>query len=285
MRHRAQRPPIADGAQPAPEWKTPAKPQFQPQTPALLAGQKTDFMVGYARVSTEEQLLDLQMNALRTAGCVNIYEEKVSGAAKKRPQLDLAIKELQPGDTLVVWRLDRLARSMSEFYTRLSQIEAAGAQFRSLTENFDFNNAVGKFVLGILALVAELERQITIGRTRAGMEAARLRGSQIGAPIKFTVEKRRRARDWLRAKMLVADVARKLDLSPGTISNFRKSGMPLRLPASTRSIARPSRSATPPSSTRRPSTPGARRARSLSKAAAPKPSKPVSGNSVARAAR
>lgn len=253
--------------------------------PTLLAEAARGCLVGYARVSTEEQILDVQMNALRAAACINIYEEKVSGAAKKRPQLDLAIKELQPGDTLVVWRLDRLARSMSEFYSRLSQIEAAGAQFRSLTENFDFNNAVGKFVLGILALVAELERQITVSRTRAGMEAARLRGAQIGAPIKFTEAKRRRARDMLRARVPVVDVARRLDLSAGTIAAFRKAGMPVRLPASTRSIARQSRSAMPASSTRLQSMPGIRRAPSSSRVVARKRSTPVLRNSGAKAVR
>jgi DNA invertase Pin-like site-specific DNA recombinase len=262
-----------------------AKPHPPPPHLMLSADPKHGFMVGYARVSTEEQLLDLQLNALRAAGAMNIYEEKVSGAAKKRPQLDLAIKELQPGDTLVVWRLDRLARSMSEFYTRLSQIEAAGAQFRSLTENFDFNNAVGKFVLGILALVAELERQITVNRTRAGMEAARLRGSRIGAPIKFTEAKRRRARDWLRAKMPLAEVARRLDLSAGTIAGFRKAGMPIRLPASTRSIARPSRSAAPPSSTRPRLTQATRRGRSSLRGAARKPLMPALRSSAVKAAR
>ena len=229
-------------------------------------------MVGYARVSTDEQNLDLQLNALRAANCINIYEEKVSGAGKKRPQLDLAIKELQHGDTLVVWRLDRLARSMSEFYTRLSQIEAAGAQFRSLTENFDFNNAVGKFVLGILALVAELERQITIGRTRAGMEAARMRGRQIGAPIKFNDAKRRKARDWLKDGMPVPEVARRLNLSQGTISIFRKEGMPPLARRTTKSIAAGPRSSLPVNSTRRQSMPAARKSPSMSKGVAPKPS-------------
>lgn len=252
------------------ERKATPKARFQPLQPTLLETTKSEFKVGYARVSTQEQILDVQMNALRSAGCINIYQEKVSGAGKKRPQLDLAIKELQPGDTLVVWRLDRLARSMSEFYTRLSQIEAAGAQFRSLTENFDFNNAIGKFVLGILALVAELERQITIGRTRAGMEAARARGRQIGAPVKFTDPKRRQAREWLRAKMPVTEVARRLQLSVATITGFRKAGMPLLARKSQKSIATPSHFVRPASSTRRQSMLASCRAPSTSKVGAPK---------------
>lgn len=192
--------------------------------PSVLA--RPGYKVGYARVSTEEQILDVQLNALGGIGCVSIYQEKVSGVAKNRPQLDLAIKELQPGDMLVVWRLDRLARSVDEFHKRLAQIRAAGATFRSLTENFDFNTAMGEFVLIVLAAVAQLERQITVKRTEAGMAAARARGSQIGAPIKFTKEKKAKARQWLKEKKKLAEIARRLDLSAGTISNWVKSGMP-----------------------------------------------------------
>lgn len=192
--------------------------------PSVLA--RPGYKVGYARVSTEEQILDVQLNALRDIGCVSIHQEKVSGVAKNRPQLDLAIKELQPGDMLIVWRLDRLARSVEEFHRRLAQIRAAGATFRSLTESFDFNTAMGEFVLIILAAVAQLERQITVKRTEAGMAAAKARGSRIGAPVKFTEDKKAKARQWLREKKKLAYVARMLDLSPGTISNWVKSGMP-----------------------------------------------------------
>jgi DNA invertase Pin-like site-specific DNA recombinase len=159
------------------------------KTPETVAGRR----VGYARVSTQEQVLDLQISALNAFGCVNIYEEKRSaGGTHRRPALDLAIKELRPGDTLVVWRLDRLARSMKEFYRRMEQIEASGANFHSITENFDFTTAMGKFVLGVLALVAELERQLTIQRTKAGLEVVRKRGVKLGAATKLTDDMRRR---------------------------------------------------------------------------------------------
>lgn len=186
-----------------------------------MAAPESGYMVGYARVSTEEQLLDVQINALKMFGCQVVYDEKVSGAGKKRPQLDLAIKELQPGDQLVVWRLDRLARSMEEFHRRLAQIKDAGATFKSLTENFDFNTAMGEFVLIILAAVAQLERQITVKRTEAGMAAAKARGRQIGAPVKFTDDKKVQARKMLRAKTPVAIVAKRMKLSAGTISKFK----------------------------------------------------------------
>lgn len=136
------------------------------------------YLVGYARVSTQDQSLDLQLDALRKAGVKedNLHVEKVSGAAKNRPALDLAIKDLREGDTLLVWRLDRFARSMRDLYARLDRVYAKGAKFRSLTEAFDFDTMTGKFVLGILGLVAELERQIIAARTKAGIEALRAAG-------------------------------------------------------------------------------------------------------------
>lgn len=135
------------------------------------------FLVGYARVSTEDQSLDLQTDALLAAGVLpdNLHVEKISGASPKRPALDLAIKDLRPGDTLVVWRLDRLARSMRQLYARLDQIYAKEAYFRSITESFDFGTISGKLVLGVLGLVAEFERQLIAQRTKAGIAALKRR--------------------------------------------------------------------------------------------------------------
>lgn len=207
-------------------WSAPLKKPILPPNAPLSAQPIQGHFVGYARVSTEEQLTDIQMNALRAAGCTSIYEETASGAAKKRPQLDLAIKELQPGDTLIVWRLDRLARSVEEFYRRCREIKDAGASFKSITENFDFNTAMGEFVLIVMAAVAQLERQLVVKRTEAGMEAAKARGSQIGAPIKFTIPKKRKARTWVKQGVKHATIARRLDLSAGTIAIWVKAGMP-----------------------------------------------------------
>lgn len=158
-------------------------------------------LIGYARVSTADQSMALQTKALNEVGCLNIYEEPAtSGAKKNRPQLDLAIKDLRPGDTLVVWRLDRLSRSMRDLYERLEQIKAQGASFRSLTEAFDFNTATGQLILGMLAIMAQFERQLTIERTKAGMEVLRSKGERLGAPIKFNEAKKRRALKMLRLK-------------------------------------------------------------------------------------
>lgn len=172
--------------------------------------------------------MDLQVNALRIAGCAMIFEEKISGAAKKRPQLDLAIKGLQPSDTFVVWKLDRLARTTLEVFDRVAQIKDAGAQFRSLTESIAFDTPMGNLMMTFIAAMAQFEREQVIARTKPGMEAARARGSQIGAPIKFTPAKKAKARDWLAAKKpaTVTTIARRLDLSAGTISIWIKAGMP-----------------------------------------------------------
>lgn len=160
--------------------------------PHLFERPKGDY-IGYARVSTAEQSMALQIDALNKAGCVNIYDEVVSAGGKaKRPKLDLAIKELRPGDTFVVWRLDRLARNVEEFYRRLRDIRGAGAEFKSLTENFDFSTAMGEFVLIVLAAVAQLERQLTIYRTKAGLAVIKASGKKLGAKAKIDAAMKRR---------------------------------------------------------------------------------------------
>ena len=194
-------------------------------------------LIGYARVSTADQVLDLQLDALRKAGCFNIHEEPAtSGAKKNRPVLDMAIKDLRPGDTLVVWRLDRLSRSIKDLYERLAQIEAAGAGFRSLTEAFDFTTATGRLILGMLAIMAEFERQLTIERTKAGMASLRARGLELGAPKKLDKKLRAKAKKMLaekrrkivggksvwRPRYTKLEVAEALKVSNGTIYNLLK---------------------------------------------------------------
>jgi DNA invertase Pin-like site-specific DNA recombinase len=184
--------------------------------------QQTGELVGYARVSTEDQNLDMQVRALLAAGVHpdRIFKEHVSGASKNRPELDLALMELRPGDTLVVWRIDRLARTSKELFRRLETIAANGAGFKSLTENFDFSSSMGKFVLGILGLVAEFERHITIERTKAGLAAARARGLKLGTAPVLTPEKQQKARAMLKEGMRQIDIARKLKVSLSTLQNW-----------------------------------------------------------------
>lgn len=194
-----------------------------PGKPAEPAGE----LIGYARVSTEDQDLSLQIAALKAVNCLEIHQEKVSGASKRRPALDLAIKNLRPNDTLVVWRLDRLARSMPELYARLDQIKEQGAGFKSLTESFDLSSPTGRLVLGFMGLMAEFERAVTQQRTRAGLEAARARGVRLGAALKFTETKRIKARKMIAAgKMSRRAIAGTLEISTGTLYRWIKDGMP-----------------------------------------------------------
>lgn len=144
------------------------------------------YRIGYARVSTDEQSLDLQVNALERVKCLRIFTEKLSATKARRPELDEAIKNLRPGDTFIVWRLDRLARGLPELMRRLDQISAKGAGFLSLTERFDFSTATGKLILNILGTVADFERNLTIERTKAGLAAARARGVKFGTELKMT---------------------------------------------------------------------------------------------------
>lgn len=141
---------------------------------------QTGKLIGYARVSTEDQDLRLQIDALERAGCWNIWQEKRSATRGKRPELEKALIDLRPGDTLVVWRLDRLVRNARQLYMLLDRIHQSGANFKSLQEQFDFTTPMGKFVLGILGLVAELEAQMTAHRTSAGIAALQAAGGKYG---------------------------------------------------------------------------------------------------------
>lgn len=139
--------------------------------------------VGYARVSTEEQKVDLQLNALKQAGCDQIFvDEGVSGAKADRAGLKKALASLQPGDTLVVWRLDRLGRSLINLVGLMSELGSRGIEFYSLMENIDTTSAGGRLVFHLMAALAEFERSLISERTKAGMEAAKLKGIHVGRP-------------------------------------------------------------------------------------------------------
>ena len=134
--------------------------------------------IGYARVSTEDQNLDLQRDALTKAGCGSIYEEKASGkgAAGDRPEWTQCLKALRPGDTLVVWRLDRLGRSLPDLVGIVAELERRNVGLLSLTENIETGSAAGKLIFHVFASLAEFERNLIRERTRAGLDAARARG-------------------------------------------------------------------------------------------------------------
>lgn len=139
-------------------------------------------LLGYARVSTEEQAPDAQIDELRAAGCTTIFQEHGSGASRARPELARLLKEIRPGDVLVVVRLDRLARSVSHLLEVIERLEAKGAHFRSLRDPIDTSTPQGMFSLQVLGAVAQLERALISERTKAGIAAAKARGKLPGNP-------------------------------------------------------------------------------------------------------
>lgn len=126
--------------------------------------------IGYARVSTDDQNLDLQRDALIEAGCVEIYEEKASGKSADRPELGQCLRALRAGDTFVVWRLDRLGRSLPDLVRIVADLEKRGIAVESLNEKIDTSSAAGRMVLHFFAMLAEYERNLIRERTRAGLD-------------------------------------------------------------------------------------------------------------------
>lgn len=139
-------------------------------------------LIGYARISTSEQTLDPQIDNLESEGCEKIFSDIASGAKSERPGLDEAIKFCRSGDTLVVWKLDRMGRSMSHLITVIKQFETQGVGFRSLTENIDTTTPGGRLVFHLFGALAEFERDLIRERVQAGLRSARARGRKGGRP-------------------------------------------------------------------------------------------------------
>lgn len=153
--------------------------------------------IGYARVSTDDQNLDLQLRALKRAGCKVLYEEKASSVLDERKALRQALKRCGKGDILVVWKLDRLGRSLLDLISLIEELTERGIGLRVLTgagANIDTSRPEGRMVFNILATLAEFERELIRERTKAGMEAARKRGVHVGRPKKLSGEDLRKAR-------------------------------------------------------------------------------------------
>lgn len=140
--------------------------------------------IGYARVSTHEQSLDLQLDALEKAGCEKIYQEKMSGMKDDRPQLNQLIEYAREGDVLVVYKLDRLGRSTKRLIELSEELEQRGIELVSIRDSIDTTTAVGKAMFKMLAVLAEMERDLISERTKAGLESARARGRNGGRPKK-----------------------------------------------------------------------------------------------------
>lgn len=157
-------------------------------------GRIADMKTGYARVSRGDQNLSLQIDALRSAGCARIYADKTTGASLRREGLSRALDSLAPGGELVVWKLDRLGRSMMDTISIVLDLDRRGIGFRSLTESFDTKAAIGRGVLAFIAAVAEDERERIRERTAAGMQAAKRRGERIGRPRKLSLPQIEQAR-------------------------------------------------------------------------------------------
>jgi len=151
------------------------------------------YLVGYARVFTFEQIMDLRQDALRKAGCSRAFTDTISGATKDRVGLLQTLSFLCAGDTLVVWRLDRLGRSLKHLIETVTILHDRGIGFISLTEHIDTTTSTGKLIFHIFAAVAEFERELIVERTKAGLAAARARERHGGAPYKMTAAKLRPA--------------------------------------------------------------------------------------------
>ena len=162
-------------------------------------------LVGYARVSTADQTLDLQLDALRDLGCSKIFTDTASGASTERKGLEEALSYVRSGDTLVVWRLDRFGRSLRDLIERTNQLHAHNIGFKSITESIDTTTSGGKLVFHIFGALAEFERDLIRERTQAGLNAARVRGNRGGRPKVLTPKKLELA------KKLYADSSNSID--------------------------------------------------------------------------
>lgn len=180
-------------------------------------------LIGYARVSTQEQETHLQIDALVKAGCEQIYQEKRSGGNLRRPELEKLLQSLQPDDTVVVYKLDRIARSLKDLLTIIERIEAAGAEFRSLTEHMDTKSPAGRMIFQIVGAFAEFERELIRERTLVGMEAAKRRGVVMGRPRGMSsADEAEMLRQWRSGKVTRSALARRYNVHLSSIKRAIK---------------------------------------------------------------
>jgi DNA invertase Pin-like site-specific DNA recombinase len=180
--------------------------------------------IGYARVSTEEQDTRLQLDALKQEGCKRIYEEKTSGSKADRPELQKLLDAAREGDVVIVWKLDRLGRSLKDLITIVTGLKERGIGFRSLTETIDTTSSGGRLIFHIFASLAEFERSIISDRTKAGLTAARARGRKGGRKPKLNNDDIARIKTLAEARKAdgthehtLADIARSYRISPMTL--------------------------------------------------------------------
>lgn len=178
-------------------------------------------LIGYARVSTNEQDTTTQVAALKAAGCERIFREKASGGRWERPELHKLLEQLRKGDVLVVWKLDRLSRSLRDVLTLMERIQEAKAGFRSLTEAIDTTTPAGRMMMQMVGSFAEFERAILRERTKAGLESARKQGRIGGRRPKLLPQQQTEiVRMVIKGKQTAADAARLFNVHPATISRL-----------------------------------------------------------------
>lgn len=180
-------------------------------------------LIGYARVSTDDQNLDLQRDALQKSGCQVIYEETASGKNATRIELAQCRKALRPGDTLVVWRLDRLGRSLPDLVSIIGELEADGVGFQSITEKIETGSAAGKLVFHVFAALAEFERNLIRERTQAGLTAARARGRVGGRKHALNDKQIREVKQLAKnPEIEIKEIAKRYKVSRATIYKYLK---------------------------------------------------------------
>ena len=176
-------------------------------------------IIGYARVSTTDQNPQLQLDALAAAGCDSVYEERVTGKFRERPELVSCLKTLRPGDALVVWKLDRLARSLKDLVEIVHELEEREVGFRSLTESIDTTSPGGRLVFHLFGALAEFEHSLIRERTLAGLQAARARGRKGGRkPVLTKADVRKAAAMLVDPQMTKTEVAQHFRVSRVTLN-------------------------------------------------------------------
>jgi DNA invertase Pin-like site-specific DNA recombinase len=175
-------------------------------------------LIGYARVSTADQNLDLQRDALKRAGCGRIFEDKASGSRTDRPGLADALSHLRDGDTLVVWKLDRLGRTVHQLVEFVATLQSRNIEFKSLSDSIDTSTSAGRFFFHMMAALAEMERDLIRERTNAGLAAAKARGRQGGRRPKLSAQQLAHARRLLQDPATTAsEIADTLGVARSTL--------------------------------------------------------------------
>ena len=180
--------------------------------------------IGYARVSTQDQELALQLDALKAAGCGKIYKEKITGATRERPELQKLLDQLREGDIVVIWKLDRLARLLKDLVNLVNEIQEKGGALHSLNDQIDTTTPHGKFTFHVFAALAEFERDIIRERTKAGLTAARARGRVGGRPKGLSKKAQHTAiiaeKLYQERELTVKEICEQLSISRGTLYNY-----------------------------------------------------------------